>query len=214
MDNDEFLKRLSEVSEWHRPMLGPNGCYSVNKNAKQRELEKPREITEQELDEMTDSEAQAYYDALVAWRETQPNDSLQPEILKVKVQAIDCPDCGRHCPQGRRTERKLHLSGSKHWREKCCECKNYRDPMSGEFTVSCYVAHQYLTQVFKPKMGKNNSKYQKVNKEEKQEKPKPPEPEYENVSVKKEYWLIKEHGDGVIRELRSIEKIEQRLKRR
>jgi hypothetical protein len=166
MNEKEFLKRLSEVSEWHRPQTGPNGCYSVVKGAKAKSIEHPGVITEQELEEMTDSEVKRYYDRLMAWREAQPNESVPPEILKVKVQARDCDDCGRHCPQGRRTQRKLHESGGRHWREYCEVCEHFKDPLTGLFTVNKEVSHQYFTQFYKPKLGKYKSKYQpKLDKE-------------------------------------------------
>ena len=159
MNKDEFLKRLSEVSEWHIPMLGPNGCYSVAKGREKR-IEHPGMVTEEELEAMSEHEVKQYYDKLMAWRESQPNPSVQPEILAVKIQAKDCEDCGQHCPNGRKTQKKLHDSGSKHWREWCLECQRYRDPLTGEFTVRKEVAHQYLTQFYKPKLGKYKSKYQ------------------------------------------------------
>jgi hypothetical protein len=166
MNNEEFLKRLTEVSEWHRPHLGPNGCYSVAKGKTVKTVEHPGAITEAELEAMTEHEVKVYYDQLMAWREAQPNESVQPEITKVKVQAIDCPDCGRHCPEGRRTERKLHESGSRHWREQCKECQMFKDPLTGEFTLSRERSHQYFIQFYKPKQGKYKSKYQpKIDKE-------------------------------------------------
>ena len=214
MDNEEFLRRLSEVSEWYRPRLGPNGCYSVSpKNIKL--VEHPGEITEQELMDMSEQEAQAYYEQLVAWREQQPNESIQPEILRVKCQPVDCADCGKHCENGRRVERKLHESGGKHWRTKCVTCGLYRDPMTGKFTVTPAQAHTYLTQIAKPKLGKYRSKYQPVKEKiAKIAKIKPPEPEPVPVSVKKTYWLIREHGDSVIREMRHTEIIEMRKPKR
>jgi hypothetical protein len=165
MDEKEFLKRLSEVSEWHRPQTGPNGARSVNKRAKNAP-QHPGALTQSELDEMSDEEAQEYYEQLLAWREAQPNDSVSPEITKVKVQAIDCPDCGQHCPNGRKTERKLHESGAKHWREHCKECQMFKDPLTGQFTLTREASHQYFIQFYKPKQGKYKSKYQpKLDKE-------------------------------------------------
>jgi hypothetical protein len=159
MNNKEFLQRLSEVSEWHIPKLGPNGCYSVAKG-RERDIEHPGAITEAELEEMSEHEVKQYYEQLLAWREAQPNESVPPEITKVKVQPTDCEDCGRHCPTGRRTERKLHESGGKHWREHCKECQMFKDPLTGEFTLSREASHQYFIQFYKPKQGKYKSKYQ------------------------------------------------------
>lgn len=160
MNKDEFLKRLSEVSEWHIPMLGPNGCYSVSKGRASKLVEHPGEVTAEELEEMSESEVKKYYEQLMAWREQQPNPSVQPEIIKVKTQPVDCPDCGKHCPNGRRTEKKLHESGSRHWRERCTECDMFKDPLTDQFTLSKQASHQYFIQFYKPKLGKYKSKYQ------------------------------------------------------
>lgn len=159
MNKDEFLKRLSEVAEWHIPMLGPNGCYSVAKG-RERKVEHPGPITPEELEEMSETEVKRYYDQLMAWRESQPNPSVHPEIISVKIQPVDCMDCGRHCPAGRKTQIKLHESGDRHWRELCKECNLYRDPLTGQFTLEPHIAHAYFTQFYKPKLGKYKSKYQ------------------------------------------------------
>lgn len=160
MDPKEFLRRLSEVSEWHRPNLGPNGSPSISKGREKKLVPHPGAVTEAELAEMTDTEAQAYYEQLMAWREQQPNESVQPEILRVKTQATNCEDCGRHCPQGRRTECKLYETGQRHWREFCTTCELYRDPATGKFTLPKLGSHQYFSSFYRPKLGVYASKYQ------------------------------------------------------
>lgn len=158
MDNEEFLKRLSEVSEWSRPQVGPTGCASVRKG--HPEPEHPGAITEAELEEMTDEEVELYYAQLIAWREAQPNETLRPVIQRVKVQAKNCEDCDRHCPEGRRTQRKLHYTGSRHWREWCQTCELFRDPATGKFTLPKLGSHQYFGSYYRPKLGVYDSKYQ------------------------------------------------------
>ena len=160
MNEEEFLTRVAEVSEWHRPQTRPNGCDSVSKGKNKPMPEHPGPITELELEEMSEHEVKVYYDKLLAWREAQPNNSVPPEIIRVKTQPVDCPDCGLHCPLGRRTEKKLHESGSKHWRERCVNCDTFRDPLTGQFTLSKQASHQYFIQFYKPKLGKYKSKYQ------------------------------------------------------
>jgi hypothetical protein len=160
MNNEEFLKRLSEVTEWHRPHLGPNGCYSVAKGKETKLIEHPGAVTEQELEEMTEHEVKVYYDKLLAWREAQPNDSVPLEITKVKIQPVDCPDCGQHCATGRRLEVKQYESGAKHWRKFCRECEMFKNPIDGEFNITKHQAHQFFIQFYKPKQGKYKSKYQ------------------------------------------------------
>jgi hypothetical protein len=155
MDEKLFLQKLSEVAEWHRPQTGPNGAASVNKRARH-----PGPITQAELDEMTDQEAQDYYDQLMAYKESQPNDNIAPEITRVKIQAIDCEDCGKHCENGRQVQRKLCVSGQLHWRTSCQTCGLYRDPATGKFTLTSKEVHNYLNCYYRPKLGVYKSKYQ------------------------------------------------------
>jgi len=159
MNNDEFLKRLSEVAEWVRPQTGPNGAISVNKRAK-APPEHPGPITEAELAEMTDEQAQDYYDQLMAYKESLPNSSVPPEIKKLKIQAKDCEDCGRHCENGRQVQSKLCVSGQKHWRTSCQTCGLYRDPATGKFSLAPKEVHNYLNCYYRPKLGVYKSKYQ------------------------------------------------------
>ena len=81
MDEKLFLQKLSEVAEWHRPQTGPNGACSVNKRAKSAP-QHPGPITQAELDEMSDEDAQLYYDQLMAYKASLPNDSVPAEIIK------------------------------------------------------------------------------------------------------------------------------------
>ena len=203
MNKDEFLKRLSEVAEWHIPMLGPNGCYSVAKG-RTKVIEHPGEVTAEELEEMSDWEVKRYYDKLMAWRESQPNPSVHPEILKVKIQPTDCEDCGRHCPLGRRTEKKLHESGAKHWRERCVECDTFKDPLTGQFTLSKQASHQYFIQFYKPKLGKYRSKYQpKLEPKEKATRPnrapKLTKSQIMEKIISEGHWETRETEDSITR---------------
>jgi hypothetical protein len=155
MDEKLFLQKLSEVAEWHRPQTGPNGAASVNKRARH-----PGPITQEELDEMSDEEAQDYYDRLMAYKESLPNDNVAPEIIKLKPQPTDCDDCGRHCATGRRVESKISITGVKHWRTKCLACNLYRDPATNKFTLEPNRVPNYLNSYYRPKLGVYNSKYQ------------------------------------------------------
>lgn len=160
MDDKEFLKRLSEVSEWHRPQISMGGIQAPSKIKPEKVVAHPGPITEEELEEMSDLEVKQYYKQLMAWQDQQPNMGIAPEIKTVKIQPVDCEDCGRHCPEGRRVERKLHETGQRHWRYRCRECGLYRDPMTGQYTLTPQVAHQYLGQYYRPKLGLYKSKYQ------------------------------------------------------
>lgn len=162
MNNEEFLKRLSEVAEWIRPQTGPNGHPSVAKGKNYKPPEHPGPITEDELDSMTETEVKVYYDRLMAWRESQPNDSVPPEIVRLKSAIHKCQDCDRILEEPRRIEFKQHESGTKHWRERCANCSCFRNPITKEFSVESKTAHQFFTDYHRPKKGIYNSKYQQV----------------------------------------------------
>jgi hypothetical protein len=149
MNNDEFLKRLSEVAEWYRPQTGPQGQPSVSKGRAKPIPEHPGPITEAELDEMTEEAVTEYYDQLIAWREAQPNQSVPPEILRLKPYARTCEDCRQSCDSTRCVERKLYVTGVKHWREYCNYCERFRDPRTGEFSVKREASAQFFGNMFR-----------------------------------------------------------------
>lgn len=162
MDPKLFLKRLSEVSEWHRPRLGPNGAPVIGQRLAAYDIPHPGVKTEEELDEMSDQEIKEYYEQLMAWREAQPNESVPPEVLKVRPQPKNCEDCGRHCPEGRRTEKKLHFTGRPHWREYCKECEQFRDPRTREFTLPKLGSHQYFNDCYRVYKADKRGPYKKT----------------------------------------------------
>jgi hypothetical protein len=171
MNNDEFLKRLSEVSEWYRPQTGPNGQPSVSKGRAVKVPEHPGPITAEELDEMTEEAVTEYYERLMAWREAQPNITVPPEILKVKYPPQSCEDCDKILEEPRRVERKLHESSQRHWRERCVNCDCFKHPQTGEYSISKKYSHQFFIDFYRPKKGVYKSKYQKEPKVKKEPKP-------------------------------------------
>jgi hypothetical protein len=145
MDNEEFLKKLSELTEWHRPEFGPNGSKSVSKRTK----DVPEIIEEcvDELEENKESEPQG------------PNESVPPVIIRLKPQKRNCDDC--ECVvTDRRVERKLHHTNKPHWREYCTACKLYKDPRTGRFELTAKQS-QMIYQTVTRGQGKYRSKYQK-----------------------------------------------------
>lgn len=149
MNNDEFLKRLSEVSEWYRPQTGPAGQPSVSKGRAKAVPEHPGPITQAELDLMSDEEAQDYYDRLMLWRESQPNASVPPEITKLKTYARKCEDCNKGCDSTRLVECKLYLTGRSHWREYCTYCELFRDPRTKEFSIKREASGQVFGNLYR-----------------------------------------------------------------
>jgi hypothetical protein len=149
MNNDEFLKRLSEVSEWYRPQTGPQGQPSVSKGRAKPIPEHPGAVTEAELDEMTEEAVTEYYDQLIAWREAQPNASVPPEILRLKPYARTCEDCNKSCDSTRLVECKQYVTVVRHWREYCNYCERFRDPRTGEFSVSRQGSAQFFGNLYR-----------------------------------------------------------------
>jgi hypothetical protein len=158
MDNELFLKRLTEVAEWRR--ADPNNYHRDRKM-----VDEPPVYTEAELEAMTDTEADELYEWIMAWREQQPNEHLPPVIIKLKIQPTACEDCGRHCENGRRTEHKLCTTGAQHWRHRCAECGLYKDPADGSYSLDPKGVHQYLGSYYRPKLGAYKSKHQPKEKE-------------------------------------------------
>ena len=201
MNNDEFLKRLSEVAEWHRPQCGPNGAVSINKRAKNAP-QHPGPITQTELDEMTDEQAQDYYDQLMEYKASLPNDGVPPEIIKLKSLATDCTDCGQHCPNGRRTESKISIIGKHHWRTKCLACNLYKDPATNKFTLEPHRVPTYLNAYYRPKLGIYKSKYQtEIDKPKSKPEPKVKQRLREIVEITpvEEYRMVAyDKGDSVV----------------
>jgi hypothetical protein len=149
MNNDEFLKRLSEVAEWYRPQTGPQGQPSVSKGRAKPIPEHPGAITEAELDEMTEEAVTEYYEQLIAWREAQPNASVPPEILRLRPYARKCEDCNKACDSTRRVECKQYVTVVRHWREYCNYCERFRDPRTGEFSVKREASAQFFGNLYR-----------------------------------------------------------------
>jgi hypothetical protein len=160
MNNEEFLKRLSEVAVWARPMTGPGGYPSVRRGFEAKEIPKPDPVTEAELNEMSDAEVEAYYDQLCKWRESQPNPSVGPEILELKPCVKPCEDCGKELSEPRKIECKKYDSAGGHWRTRCVNCTNFKHPLTKEYSVSQASSHQFFLDFYRPKQGKYKSKYQ------------------------------------------------------
>jgi hypothetical protein len=149
MNNDEFLKRLSEVSEWYRPQTGPQGQPSVSKGRAKPIPLHPGAITAEELDEMSEEAVTEYYDQLIAWREAQPNASVPPEILRLKPYARTCEDCNKSCDSTRRVECKQYITGKEHWREYCNYCELFKDPRTNKFSVSRQGSAQFFGNLYR-----------------------------------------------------------------
>ena len=126
MDKELFKQRLSEVAEWQQPKLTASDIKQAGQKSRGRGRPSKESLYQQEHEEV-------FLDLFEGINPTQ-----QPELVRVLVQAVDCPDCGQHCPNGRRKEIKLYKNLPRHidhWRTRCVECKLYQHPDTKEFSI-------------------------------------------------------------------------------
>lgn len=145
MDNEQFLKRLTELAEWEYPKIGPNGCESVvKKRGRKSQEEQEWEANEEEMigEEVVVSD----------------NDTLPPRITKLKPHVELCPDCGETVLD-RTVAIKKCYTNKPHWRQQCVTCKKHRDPRTGEFCLTGVEA-QLAWQAYNRGNGIYNSKHQ------------------------------------------------------
>jgi len=162
MNEKQYLELLSQYAEWDKP-----GNLAVNlEKSKAKPLPRPPSYTEAELAEMSDEEAQAVYDQWVAYKESLPNETLAPRLLKVKHKPVPCEDCGK-IVEGRRVEAKLCVTGHPHWRKTCKACELTINPYTGVYDVpshqiqQVYVAWTRNKGKYNPREGKQ-SKIQQI----------------------------------------------------
>lgn len=143
MDEKEFLERLTEVAHWERPKINA---------ADPRRIKRGRKSVE-EL-EWEENEEQLLGQEI----QTGPNDTVPPIVTKLKYQKTQCPDCDRTV-EGRCVQMRYCVSNKGHWRENCVTCGFYRDPRTGEFTLSSRES-QTVWMAYTRGTGKYVSKYQ------------------------------------------------------
>jgi hypothetical protein len=136
MDKQLFEQLLSQVADWEMPKLKDWEVKEAKKSARGK-----NKRTEEELYQIEHEEIFKEIFGGV-------NPTMTPELKQLKVKAIDCPDCGKHCPNGRKEEIKYyhetpgHIA---HQRRRCLECNRYRDPDDGTYTLPQGPAcHKYL----------------------------------------------------------------------
>ena len=106
MDQKLFEQLLNEVAEWHKPL-------DLSESTQSPRSGRPRQ---KEIED--------------------PNFTLPPEILKLKIKAEDCGDCGRHCEQGRQIDIRVYQNKmGTHYRQRCMACGMVLDPYTGEFNL-------------------------------------------------------------------------------
>lgn len=121
MDDELFKQKLSEVADWRLP----DTPRETSLNAKKRRGRKSAEEKYQEAHEETFLEM---FEGV--------NPTYAPMLVKVKVQAVTCEDCGDHCANGRQVELKYYATKDKpHWRRKCVTCKHWENPVTKQFDI-------------------------------------------------------------------------------
>ena len=136
MDKKLFEQLLSQVADWEMPKLKDWEVKEAKKSARGK-----NKRTEEELYQIEHEEIFKEIFGGV-------NPTMTPELKQLKVKAVDCADCGKHCPNGRKEEIKYyhetpgHIA---HQRRRCLECNRYRDPDDGTYTLPQGPAcHKYL----------------------------------------------------------------------
>ena len=119
MTNDEIKQKLSEIVEWEIPKIEKTEIKSDR-----------RKLTKE--DEYQYAHEQEFMDIFEG-----VNPTVAPKVIRIKIQPVTCDDCGKHCPDGHRKEKKVYeANGNKHWREKCITCGMSQNPFTKQFDLT------------------------------------------------------------------------------
>ena len=125
MDNELFLKRLSELAEVTQ--IKPPRSASV------RETNEPSTIwrsgREMEIDR-------------------KDNPTLNIASKRLKVEAKPCEDCGKMV-KDRCVNRSLYTFPKRHWRKSCTGCDCVWNPETGAFDLDLKSAQAYFVRLYK-----------------------------------------------------------------
>lgn len=122
MNNAEFKSKLSEVAVWKIP----DTPRETSLNAKKKRGRPSKEELYQEEHE------EVFLELFNG-----ENPTYAPMIVKLKIAAVECNDCGRLCENGCHKEKKLYDTANKpHWRERCLTCNKARNPYTGAFDLT------------------------------------------------------------------------------
>jgi hypothetical protein len=126
MTKDEIFQKLNEVAEFRMPKLSP----SEIKISKQKQRGKGRPSREEQYQEEHEEVFLDLFQGI--------NPTMTPELVKMHIKPVDCPDCGLHCENGRKMEIKFYPKAYRqvaHRRDRCLNCNRYRDPSTGKYTL-------------------------------------------------------------------------------
>jgi len=142
MTDDEFKQKLSEVAEWVIPATERETTPAAKKRAGRKSAEqKYQEEHEEVFLNMFEGK----------------NPTMPMMLTKLKIVAVDCEDCGQHCPDGRHTENKRFDTNRPHWRKRCVTCKKNQNPWTGEYDLNS----QQSASVWADYLRKTNPRYVK-----------------------------------------------------
>lgn len=126
MDKTKYLELLSQVAEWRIPPLSDTDV----KESQRRQRGRGRP-SQEELDQILHE--QQFLDL-----HNGCNPTMAEELVSVKIQSVNCEDCGELCAQGRRLDIRLfpaQRNAIAHRRSRCMECGLYQHPETGAYTM-------------------------------------------------------------------------------
>lgn len=124
MRDEEFKKKLSEVSEWEIPL-------TLDSSTVGKYVRKNKKPTEQQ-------------DVI--------NPTYPVKLKQLKTKAVVCEDCHKVCDQGRRLEYRFirNKQNDKFTRRHCLTCGFYDDPYTGKFNLTGTASSQKWMSFAKP----------------------------------------------------------------
>lgn len=144
MDDELFRKKLTEVAVWEIPKSNKDTSVASRRRRGRRSNE--------EL--FQDEHEQQFLEEHGGINPTYP-----PNILSVKAQSCDCPDCGKVCANGRKVDYRLHQKNDKRvWREHCMECRKFKNPFNGKFELTGSAASIKFNEFMRGSKMKYNTK--------------------------------------------------------
>lgn len=121
MKDDEFKQKLSEVAEWKIPDTPRETSLNAKKTRGRKSAEEEYQAAHEE----------AFLEMFNGSNPTYP-----PMLVKLKIQPVDCGDCGQHCENGRVVESKFYETKDiPHWRKKCVTCGRWENPVTDQFDI-------------------------------------------------------------------------------
>ena len=130
MKPEEFYERLSKIAVYRVPKPVNPGQSQEERTAKRR-LAKLKELD----DWQDDPELAALVQELEDFITPKKNYTVPIELVKLKIQARSCEDCGQEV-----TDRKVNMrilsSPEPHWRRSCTHCRRTFNPLTEKFDLN------------------------------------------------------------------------------